>query len=214
MFSSEQFCMSFEPHSWNVIIAGAWNRAIFTPEWIAKNIFRVESNVAVNIDVPLNFLAPFRVRYGDIAVLVSSSMLEVAPDSCSYELLDKARECARYAIEELPRTPITAAGFNFRYRCTELSLDFIEISECKIDKIFSDGGFEIIGRQIRRSLKCGDGVINVEFRFDQPESAILGLNFHIGSSDENVLKGWLTVPMSEIRSKVEKIIKSLPGLIA
>jgi hypothetical protein len=206
--------MSFEAYNWNVIVAGAWNRAIFTPEWIARNIFSVEKDVAINIDVPLNFLAPYRVRHNEIAVLVSSINLEIATDSCSYELLDKAREYARRAIEELPKTPISAVGFNFRYRCKELPIELMEVSECKIDKAFSDDGFEIVGRQIRRSLKYGDGLINVDFLFDQPESAALVLNFHIGSSDENVLKGWLQTPMNEVKAKVEKIINCFPGVVA
>jgi hypothetical protein len=127
-------------------------------------------------------------------------------------MLDKAREYARRAIEELPRTPITAAGFNFRYRCKELPIEFLEVSNCRIDKIFSDAGLEIVERQVRRSLKCGDGLINFDFRFDQPENAVLGLNFHVGSSDDNVLKGWLQMPMNGVKEKVETIINNLPGV--
>jgi hypothetical protein len=204
--------MSFKPFNWNVVIAGAWNRAIFTPEWVKANVFKLEDKDAINVEVPLNVLAPYRVRHEDIGITVGNGTLIVDAISGQYPVLDKARECAGRIICELPKTPLTAIGFNVRYQCNELPPELIEISKCKIDDIFSENGFEIVGRQLRRSLKHEEGLINFELLFDDKEGAILFFNFHIGSSDVNMLKNWLTIPINDVQAKVDKIINNLPGV--
>ena len=32
--------MKTKPEGWNIVLAGFWNRAIFTPEWVGKWLFQ------------------------------------------------------------------------------------------------------------------------------------------------------------------------------
>ena len=38
----------------NIVVLGAWNKAILTPEWVKKNIFPEITNLQVNVPAPLS----------------------------------------------------------------------------------------------------------------------------------------------------------------
>ncbi len=40
-----------EPFDWNVVVAGAWNRALLTPAWLQKRVFK-DTEATVELYVP------------------------------------------------------------------------------------------------------------------------------------------------------------------
>lgn len=205
--------MSFEPFNWNVIVVGAWNRAILTPEWIGRYLFQAASGTPVAVEVPLNVPGPWRVCHDTIAVLVGQGTLEIATNTCTDEVLDRARNCAKLAMDELPRTPLVAAGFNIRYRSNEAPPELASVLACQLDDIISGKELVIGQRRLHRSLSFNEGALNLELAVHPDEGTSVQFNFHKGSAQVGELRSWLSLPISDVRGIVETIMDSLPGVV-
>lgn len=108
-----------QPFDWNVVVVGAWNVAILTPGGVAKRLFRLPPGTPVEVQVPLDAPhAPMQVKRGGMVVAVAPSgmQLTVGPEQSAFSGLQEAAEIAARAIEDLPETPVRAAGVNIRYR--------------------------------------------------------------------------------------------------
>ena len=204
--------MIFEPFDWNVVVAGAWNRAILTPQWIMRYVFRVEENTPLPIEIPVNTLGPFRIRHGGVRAIPGDGRLELSTDPCNDENLELAKGYACIAMEELPRTPLSAAGVNIRYRNPETPPELYHLLDSQVDHSLSDAGFVIGGRKLNRSVTYKEGLINFELNWHQSEGVAIIFNFHLSSSDVEKLKSWLQVPIADLREKAQIIINALPGV--
>lgn len=204
--------MSFRPFNWNVVVLGAWNRAIFTPQWIAEFLFEVPKNRPVEVEVPLSVPTPPKVKHEGIAVSVGAGVLEVSAEPCDFGTLERACICACRALTELPRTPVTAAGFNLRYRSDEAPRELLDAVACGIDDAISDAELQIVRRDVTRRLVWGTGVINAEIEVDESGSTSISLNFHKNSGEHSELKSWLETPMGDVQAHAEVLLTALPGV--
>src|SRR5450756_2362659 len=91
---------------WNVVVLARWNTAIFSPMYIASELFLAKAAEVV-VEIPINAIAPVRVKYNDLIVLVDETRLVVELAKNEFGLLAMACEVARRAIEALPKTPFT-----------------------------------------------------------------------------------------------------------
>ena len=204
--------MSFRPFDWNVVILGAWNRAIFTPQWIAEFLFEVPKNRPVEVEVPLNVPTPPKVKHEGIAVSVGAGLLEVSAEPCDFDTLERTCACACRALQQLPRTPVSAAGFNVRYRCDEAPVELLQAIACDIDDAISDAELRIVRRDVTRRLLWGDGVINTEIGVDESGLTSIALNFHKNSVEHSELKRWLETPIGGVKVRTETLLAALPGV--
>jgi hypothetical protein len=201
--------MALEPTTWNVIAVGAWNKAILTPRWVAMNIFKLPEGTPVALEVPVNdMLAPWRVRHAGITVAIGRNNLDFSCDTATFPTLELARQLANLAISQLPQTPITAVGYNVRYRSAEPLPDVAELIANKLEGRLSDNEYEIASRTNRTTLLYKGGFINVEVTLDGDGTTVT-LNFHLGSSNVEELGKWLTAPINEIEVECHKLLQSL-----
>src|SRR5262245_15714431 len=112
--AGEEVVMPLEPYDWNVVVLGRWNRAILTPQGIASRLFQLPPETEIGIEVPIDAIGPFRVSHGKLTVMVSEAQLMVEARENNFPSLERAMRVARRAMEDLPRTPVFAAGFNIR----------------------------------------------------------------------------------------------------
>jgi len=199
--------MNLEPFDWNVVIVGYWNRAILTPAGIGRRLFELEDGIPVLVEVPMDGLAPHRVKYSDLTVTAETSRLVVHADVPKYELLDRARKIAVRAIESLPGTPLSAAGFNIRMRIKEPSDELLTSLMSGVDNSLSDAGFEIHSRSLRRRLKFQDGLLNLDIEEDEDFSIVF--NFDRQSSKKGDLITWLQMPIIEVENVVAHIFEKV-----
>lgn len=202
--------MRIEPIDWNVVVLGFWNRAILTPAGIGRRLFRVEEGTPLQVEIPLEGLAPYRVRHDGLIVTADSGRLVVATESPSFPSLERAMTAAATAIDSLPETPLSAAGFNTRYHIHEPPADLTAACMMSLDHRISEADLTISGRQVHRTIKFGEGVLNLEIRDDTV--ARVSLNFHLGSTSSNALKTWLQTPIHEAKSMVELVMDKVIGV--
>lgn len=203
--------MSVEPFDWNVVVVGYWNPAILTPGGIAKRLFGLSEGKAVMVEVPLDSLAPYRVRYDGMIVTADSSRLAITTEAPNLTNLAKAKQIASCAIQALPETPFSAAGYNVRFTMDEPTPRIAEALTAPIDSLLSDADRKIIAQGLRRTVEFGEGVLNLEVSNDSAEDFGLkvGFNFDLKSSSIDEIQHWLETPIDHVRESVSSILKSV-----
>jgi hypothetical protein len=195
-----------KPIVWNTVVAGKWNPAILTPQGIAMMVFSKGKDIPIEVLVPLDALGPLKVRIDGFTVAANFERLVVDSAKNDWESLHKSREFCLKAMDELPKTPVSAAGFNIRYSLENPDGEFLELVKPPLDNSITDNGFEIINKEIRKTLRWKEGAINLHITKQGALDYQLLLNFDLKSSDNKVLKDWLNIPIDEVRTVTEKII--------
>lgn len=196
-----------EAFDWNVVIVGHWNRAILTPEGIARRLFRLERGTPIAVEVAVDGLAPIRVRHENLTVVPGQSKLVIHTNEPTYANLDHAKEIAVRAIEGLPETPLTAAGFNIRIKIDIVPDQLLNAIHAQIDNRLSDADFTFDRRSLTRTIQWQDGVLNLNVF--QGTDLRVELNFHRRSSESTELLAWLRSPIGDVRAVVNRIFNNV-----
>ncbi len=128
--------MSIVSEEWSVVILGAWNRAILTPAGISKRLFGLPKGTQVEVMVPLDVLAPFKVRHEDTSVAAAADRLIINPSKCNYTNMQKPMNIACKALGNLPETPVSAAGYNFKFKSGKPVPALAKVVEHQLDQAF------------------------------------------------------------------------------
>ena len=202
--------MTLEAFDWSVAVIAYWNRAILTPAGIARRLFGLAQDTPVVVEVSMDGLAPFRVRHEGLTVSAEIGRLVIHVDEPKYEGLDRAKALAAKAVDGLPETPLTAAGFNVRARIDDPPKELLAAIECGVDALLSDAQFTIKSRALRRTLPWGEGDLNLNIQ--EEDDFRVELNFHRQSAKRHELVGWLNSPISEVAETVSKVFKEIVGI--
>jgi hypothetical protein len=182
--------MAANPDDWNVIVVGAWNPAILTPDGIARRLFELNREAPVEVQVAIDQQAPIRVVHGGLMVIPSRNNLVVQPATSGTDGLRRAATILARAVRKLPETPMTAAGVNIRFRLDPVPDELIQIVESEVDARLADLGFAIRHRGLKRRLTWNEGVVNCQWLHDD-EGSRVGYNFHLASSEPEALARWV-----------------------
>lgn len=200
--------MPLNPYSWNVIVAGRWNRAILTPQGIAARLFRLSADTPLEIEVPIDALGPYRVSHNGITVIATSRHLIVEPQQLTFAELSRAMETSRIAVHDLPETPLAAVGINVRYSTADASESLRQLVGHAWDAELSDQQFAIQKRSVGRSIQWEQGVVNITV---SQQAAEFQLEFNIERRSQHVAEHdeWLSRPPNMIRELVQRILATI-----
>lgn len=197
---------NLEANRWSCVVAGRWNPAILTPKGIATHIFKKEGEIPLEVLVPLDAQGPPLIRIEGLNVAASFKRLAMDCEKSNLESLDNARKYCCNAIDALPLTPLTAAGFNLRFDLNEPDDEFINSLKLPLDDKISEQQLTIEGREIHRSVQWNNGLINIQVARIKADSYNILLNFDKQSADRDELKNWLSVPIDDVKSITETIL--------
>lgn len=127
-------------------------------------------------------------------------------DTPSFSTLEKAMAIAVKAIQSLPETPFSAAGFNVRFKSEDPSDELLKAIVAPVENTLSDAGFLIESRAVRHALKFRNGLLNVELASPSASLARIDLNFHKQDNAKDELLTWLSSPIDEIKTAVQKVL--------
>lgn len=188
------------PFDWNVVVVGAWNLAILTPNGVAQRILRLESGTPVEVQVPLDQRAPIRVLHSGLIVTPADGLLVISPARSSAAELERAATAAIHGLESLPETPFVAAGVNLRYRFTTLPERMVAMLESPIDDSLADASFVIAGSSLKRDLGWSEGTLNLDLHAERDSSGHILFNFHRQSPVKAELVAWLGMVESMVET--------------
>ena len=182
--------MPTEPFGWNVIVIGAWNMAILTPDGVRRRLFQVEDGIPLEVQIAVDSPGQFRVAHDGILVAPTATRLELAPQKPEPESLARAAELACRALHSLPETPVSAAGVNIRFRFAELPDKLLDLVRAQVDGSLADAGFKIAGATTKRTLAHDPGVINLQVK-QEDVGGTLEFNCHRDSKTHGELSEWI-----------------------
>lgn len=201
--------MYAQPDNWSIVISGAWNLAILTPDGISKRLFNLPDGTPIQIEIAIDSPGLLRVIHDDVIVAPSSGGVEVAVLRNDLASLIKASQIGQKALEVLSETPVAAAGINFRYALKTFPDELLDLLKSPIDDAYSDNNFNISSSLTRRSLEHPPGIINVEISQSVEGKGIILMNFHYSSNSPSDLSHWLsrTEEFGGIAQKLLETIK-------
>ena len=195
--------MISEAYDWNVIIVGYWNRAILTPAGIAQRLLGLEPSTPLVVEVAMNGIGPTRVKHDNLVIVPEARKLIITAEIATLDNFDRARNNGIKAIENLPETPLSAAGFNIRMKIDETPDQLLSALKTNIDDRLSDAGLIIEERSLTRTVRVGDGKLNLTI-YSEKELRV-ELNFHRQSTVNEELIAWLRLPIGDVKKKVNDI---------
>jgi len=214
--------MPLAPIDWNVIVAGWWNRAILTPLGIVTRVFGQPAGTQIALLVPANLVAPVQVGLGGLKVMVDRTSLTIALDINDYRSLEGAMERAARAIQELPETPLIAAGFNIRYQGAASDPGLARLLESvgnSWDARLATAGLQMDRREISKVVQWNAGKILINAVHEQTGAAKVNINFECSADgnrtqQQNVeaMLAWLRQPIDGVRRQIEAIVTNILGL--
>jgi hypothetical protein len=199
--------MNPKPSLWNALVIGAWNLAILSPDGIRRRLFNLPDNTNIELELAVDRPGYFRVSHNGMVVAPTANSLEVFPRVPSAASLQEACTLAAFALEQLPETPVTAAGVNIRYDFTELPDMVQDLISAPLDDVLSDRGHRIETKGALRTLDFSPGVVNLQVTDTMPGGKV-EFNFHRESSSSADLREWLAkaAEFAQVAEQIASII--------
>lgn len=197
------------PVEWNIIVAGDWNRAILTPNWIARFLFELAPATPVDVLVALDGAGPFQVRNGSLTIIPLPGQLLIQVGEPTIEQLELGLTVMSRAVKQLPRTPLRACGVNLRFRTSDRPAALITNTRTQSERLLSDEGFRILSRRRGETLEHGEGTLNVII--DVPTDGEIGITFNFDrqSEDASEISAWLMQPAAELATTAKRLLALL-----
>lgn len=111
--------MQVVPTETSLVIAGAWNVAILTPDWVLKYGLQKKGEERVQIFFPAGPGTVFEFpRYAleDFSFVVRPEALILSPPELAPPKLKIVEDAAARMLDVLKHTPVTGVGHNFQFR--------------------------------------------------------------------------------------------------
>lgn len=166
--------MKRKPDGWNIVLAGFWNRAIFTPEWVNDLLFQ-EKEVETLLSI-MPFL-PIIYRNPKVAIEVSTPKLVFRPRKLDDECLNLAEGMAYKVLDKLQDTPLLAVGVNFAFVEESPRKELIRLFEFPDNGSIGDAGWEVEEGRVVRRLREGGATLNLTHVFDG-KTVTIEFNYH------------------------------------
>jgi hypothetical protein len=164
--------------NWGIVLAGHWNRMIFTPEWVGARLFHQED---VEAQVALMPVFPIIYRHGDVSIEVSSSRLIFRPRFDSTQSLEAAERMAVTVLDDLPNTPLAGVGINFSFVEREPPPKLISLFNLEDGRFIERAEWEAPETKISRKLNGPLGTMLLTLTQDA-DGVTLDFNFHTDTS--------------------------------
>ena len=110
-----------------IVIAGAFNPAIFTPEWIAAVLHEMpEGSDVEGLLVADTGRQSVRTYINGVGIAIEGERLTVAWESLDGQSNDVAEKLVRRVAESLPHTPSNGVGVNFHFETTDFDAAVVD----------------------------------------------------------------------------------------
>lgn len=193
-----------------IVIAGAWNLNILTPQWYAKEFpeLAIQKEIPAEVQIGtgiLKFSIDNKIKINpnpDKLIFYS----EIAERS-NYELVEKF---AMDTVSKLPHTPITAVGHNIAYFLDEggfslFNEDSLSNYEEYYKKELSITAFNT--QQILHKLSYENYLLNLTYNINRQKNFV-SLNYHYNVTDISRIAEFISEFKNNINNS-EEIFKKI-----
>lgn len=166
-----------------LILAGAWNPAILSPNWIGRHILGLPSGSVFQVGM----LLPVQGQAGAPRLTFEGLSMTAAPDALAFHItpedagtVAKTFDVAKRILETLPHTPIAAMGVNFAYQVDHLQgqlSNTVDWADSVSDLLVDDPEAKVIDRQWQVGIAAMGHMVNVGYRADA-QGGTISVNHH------------------------------------
>jgi hypothetical protein len=179
----------------HLVVVGAWNIAIFSPEWMQKYI--LTEYPEVKVEFPLHVNSSLRFTTGDFVLAIINGRLEIMIKNNPAHTIS----CLRFILQKLIHTPVSAFGVNFIFSANKSELPEGLWAKFFVENPFSEFpiGYELIENtnavlfkvSEMKNLRLGitkkeDETVIFEFNFDHQIKSAEDLLTILGDNDSFV----------------------------
>jgi hypothetical protein len=168
--------MQKKREGWSIVLAGFWNRMIFTPEWVGPRLFG--ENPEIETVVALLPILPIIYRDNQVAVEISSARIVCRARNLEDEAaLRRSGTTAGIVLDALPETPVQGVGVNFAFREEAPPGELLDLFGFADNPRWVEAGWEMGERKIVRQLTHDGDTLNLGFTLNGGQLDI-DCNFH------------------------------------
>lgn len=175
--------MNVVPLSVTIVIPGAWNPAILTPEWITHELFNVPENetVDVSLEIPVGIAsAGPKIGYQGFLFGTGQDKLIITIADPTEANLQQAEDMCVSLLAKLQYTPVSAFGLNIILQ--ESSPSPVDLDVFKnfppVPEDFQS--HDLSSRGLRWSVKLDNCTLNINV--DYADVLQIRYNFHFTAS--------------------------------
>jgi hypothetical protein len=175
--------MEKKQDGWSVVLAGFWNRMIFTPEWVIPHLFSEDAQIETL--VALLPVLPIIYRDSQIAVEISSVQVVCrARNPGDDAALRRSGTIAGVILQTLPETPVQGVGINFAFREVAPVGGLLDLFNFGDNARLAQAEWQVGERKIVRRLSHDDDTLNLTLTFGGGQLDI-DCNFHTDFADRD-----------------------------
>lgn len=173
----------------SVVIVGAWNLAIFSPEWVGPKVFPDEPDLEFGVSIAPGVGTETRYRVPTIEMSASAGRLQFKPRTDGEEAFRATEERAKAVLRLLPETPVRALGINFGFDATAIPALAELLSSPDLPKLAA-AGTSILTTKILRTARFDGGELTFSVEHDAGADFLqLDFNHHLAvKSGQEALK--------------------------
>ena len=195
---------------WSLVMAGHWNRKIFTPAWI---IGRLTTAKDLGIEVPVeNPALPIRLSFDGIKLCVNSAQLVLAVDRPDDGLLKTCADVAVKILTELPHTPLHGIGLNYHFAVEEPDAAVLNVFNLSDNNTLSDADLKIRATVIQRKVLIGDQTVNLSLTLGEDNKVQYLFNFHKDTPSVKEAIEFLSIHSTDLKQRAFDILSKIYGL--
>jgi hypothetical protein len=150
---------------------GNWNKKIFTPTWVATNLFELKENKIEAFFNPNELEIGYKLE--DVVLFPKDTSIEIKLEKINDESKKKGGQLLNKLLSLLPHTPLKAIGINVRFKFNDNEdipiVRKINKMHCKLD--------DFITSQIKFSKELEKSQLNIITDLKKNEY-IINFNFH------------------------------------
>ncbi len=199
------------PDEVTIVLAGAWNQAIFTPDWVTRRLFPEVDR----LDVELLFGGVSGIRFTtpEVVINVLPGRVQVAPAVIRGPSIEAAERVAIELLGALSETPMQARGINVVVRSTgggDVSALFPlpprlpTSAEAAVAARRVGWCFQLGDDQVNVLGELTDGGVSIEFNFHRAGTSAAalrdGIEGHVQRAVDRALEvsRWMGIEAPEV----------------
>lgn len=190
---------------WNIVLAGYWNRMIFTPDWVNRILFSDEPNLETLIGLMPNM--PLIYRNSQVTVEISQPRIAFRPRRLDDDCIRRAEQMAEVVLATLKDTPLMGVGLNFAFTEANVGMraDLFAFSD---DQQLASTDWNVQTRRIVRQMRHDQDTLNLTLAYDGSEMTI-EFNYHTDTSDNESARSAVTNRALRLRDESLRMLRDV-----
>lgn len=160
-----------------LVIVGAWNRAVFNPDWVGENLLRPSSGA---LEARIALLPRLTIEYSTelVALGVEDGRLFVLPRVSTNESFAEVERVALDVLRLLPQTPLNGVGFNVGYDIDDAPADLQKVFDLADAPALATRKLSPVATTVSRTFATERGLLRMALHCEPDQAIRLDLNRH------------------------------------